>query len=135
MILAAASALPPAYEEALTAPEVVSLVVGFIIAVIAALTALATLAKRWADRKFAPIQEGVAAVRYQAENEHGPEGKNDNLREQMDRIEHGMADGFRRMDNQFGEVHDRQIQQDRRIQGVENRASEEHARIWKSLED
>ena len=135
MILAAASALPPEYEEALTKPEVVSLVVGFIIAVIAALTALATLAKRWADRKLGPLRDDVAAVRYQAENNHGPEGKNDNLREQMDRIEHGMADGFRRMDNQFGEVHDRQIQQDRRIQGVENRASEEHARIWKSLEN
>ena len=135
MILAAASALPPEYEEALTKPEVVSLVVGFIIAILAALTALATLAKRWADRKLAPLRDDVAAVRYQAENNHGPEGKNDNLREQMDRIEHGMAEGFKRMDNQFGEVHDRQTQQDRRIQGVENRASEEHARLWKAIEN
>jgi hypothetical protein len=135
MILATASALPPAYEEALSKPEVVSLVVGFIIAILAALTALATLAKKWADRKLEPLRDDVAAVRYQAENNHGPDGKNDNMREQIDRIEHGMAEGFRRMDHQFGEVHDRQTQQDRRIEGVENRASEEHAHIWKALEN
>ena len=128
MILAAASGLPPEYQTVFTKPEVIALVVGLISAVLIALTAIAMMAKRWADRKFSPISEQVV-------NNHGKDGKDVNLREQIDEMQAEMREGFRRMDNQFGEVHDRQIQQDRRIQGVENRASEEHARIWKMLED
>lgn len=127
--------MPPEYKEVMTRPEVLAMLATVIVAVLGALAALAGLAKRWADRKFAPIQEGVAAVRYQAENEHGPFGKAVNLRDQLDEIQAEMRDGFKRMDHQFGEVHDRQIQQDRRIQGVENRVSEEHTRIWKALEN
>ena len=140
MICAAASAMPPEYQEALTKPEVVSLVVGFIIAVIAALTALATLAKRWAARKLGPLRDDVAAVRYQAENNHGPDGKDINLRDQIDTIQREMREGFRRMDHQFGEIHDRQIQEaedrqavDSRLQALDRRAQSEHTSIWDAI--
>jgi len=75
-----------------------------IVAVLGALAALAGLAKRWADRKFAPIREDVAAVRYQAENNHGPGGKDVNLRDQLDEIQSEMRGGFRRIDHELGEM-------------------------------
>lgn len=134
--------MPPEYQEVMTRPEVITLVVSLITAVLLALTALAMMAKRWADRKFAPIQAGVAAVRYQAENEHGPDGKDVNLREQLDEIQSEMRDGFKRMDHSFGEVHDRQQAEikDRQalateVKALEERATREHTRIWEQLDN
>ena len=61
-------------------------------------------------------------ARYQAVNTHGPDGKNDNLRDQLDRMEKAMTKGFNRMDHQFGEIHDR-------------RAQSEHTSIWDALRE
>jgi hypothetical protein len=120
----------------MTRPEVLAMLATVVVAVLGALAALAGLAKRWADRQFAPIQEGVAAVRYQAENEHGPSGKDVNLRDQLDEIQAEMRDGFKRMDHSFGEVHDRQQAEvrDRQalaedVKALEKRASVEHAAL------
>ena len=55
------------------------------------------------------------------------------MRDQLDEIQEEMRSAFRRMDHQFGEVHDRHIETCRRVEGMENRASEEHARIWKAI--
>ena len=123
--------VPPPLIEVLSADEVKTALITLIVALIGTITALMLYLKA----KFDKQNHDLAAVKDQTVNTHGPEGKNDNLRDQIDRIEHGMAEGFKRMDHQFGEVHDRQIQQDRRIEGVENRAGEEHTRIWKALED
>ena len=60
-------------------------------------------------------------ARYQAVNTHGPDGKNDNLRDQLDRMEKAMTKGFNRMDHQFGEIHDRQIQEAEDRQAVDSR--------------
>ena len=71
-------------------------------------------------------QRDLAAVKDQTVNTHGPDGKNDNLRDQLDRMEKAMTKGFNRMDHQFGEVHDRQ-------QATDERALEEHHRLWDAI--
>ena len=129
--------MPP---EVMTRPEVVTMLVTVVLAVLGALTAFAAMAKRWADGKFKPIEKDMAAVKSEAVNNHGPEGKNINLRDQIDTIQTEMRDGFKRMDHQFGEIHDRQIQEaedrqavDSRLQTLDKRAQSEHASIWDAL--
>ena len=129
--------MPP---EVMTRPEVVTMLVTVVLAVLGALTAFAAMAKRWADAKFKPIEKDMAAVKSEAVNSHGPEGKNINLRDQIDTIQTEMRAGFRRMDHQFGEIHDRQIQEaedrqavDSRLQALDRRAQSEHASILDDL--
>ena len=62
-------------------------------------------------------------------NTHGPDGKNDNLRDQLDRMEKNMTTGFNRMDRQFGEVHDRDVQTTHRIENLEERAEADHKQL------
>lgn len=135
--------VPPPIIEVFNASEVKTGLVAVIVALLSFIAALVGLAKRWIDKRFNPIEEGVKAVRYQAENEHGPDGKDDNLREQMDRIE-GITVGLRdemielraehrstsrRMDRQFGEVHDRDVQTTHRIENLEERAEADHKQL------
>ena len=122
------------HEEILTHPEVIKMVIGAIVAILGAVVALAAAAKRWADARFKPIASAVKATQQQTENNHGPDGKDVNLRDQIDDIQAEIRSGFRRMDHQFGEVHDRQTLTDARVEGIESRASTEHARIWKAIE-
>ena len=129
--------MPP---EVMARPEVVSIIVAVLVALGGALIAFATAAKRWADSKFTPIAKAVQETKAQAVNNHGPEGKNINLREQIDTIQTEMRDGFKRMDHQFGEIHDRQIQEaedrqavDSRLQALDRRAQSEHASIWDAI--
>ena len=129
--------MPP---EVMTRPEVVSIIVAVLVAIGGALVAFATAAQRWADSKFTPIAKAVQETKAQAVNNHGPEGKNINLRDQIDTIQTEMRDGFRRMDHQFGEIHDRQIQEaedrqavDSRLQALDRRAQSEHASIWDAI--
>ena len=89
----------------------------------------AAAAKRWADGKFKPIEKDMAAVKSEAVNNHGPEGKNINLRDQIDTIQTEMRAGFRRMDHQFGEAHDREIQTTHRIENLEKRAEADHKQL------
>ena len=129
--------MPP---EVMTRPEVVSIIVAVVLSLGGALVAFATAAKRWADGKFKPIEKDVAAVKSEAVNNHGPEGKDINLRDQIDTIQTEMRDGFKRMDHQFGEIHDRQIQEaedrqavDSRLQALDRRAQSENASIWDAI--
>ena len=129
--------MPP---EVMTRPEVVSIIVAVLVAIGGALVAFATAAKRWADSKFTPIAKAVQETKAQAVNNHGPEGKNINLRDQIDTIQTEMRDGFKRMDHQFGEIHDRQIQEaedrqavDSRLQALDRRAQSEHTSIWDAI--
>ena len=122
--------MPP---EVMTRPEVVSIIVAVLVAIGGALVAFATAAKRWADSKFTPIEKDMAAVKSEAVNNHGPEGKDINLRDQIDTIQTEMRDGFKRMDHQFGEIHDRQIQEAEDRQALDRRVQSEHASIWDAL--
>ena len=117
--------VPPPLIEVLSADEVQTALVGFIVALVGAITALMLCLKAKLDRQQADLK----AVKFQTENEHGPDGKDDNLRDQMDRIEAVMNQGFRRMDHQFGEVHDRDVQTTHRIENLEERAEADHKLI------
>lgn len=146
--LLASTEIPHEYEELLKDPKVVELVTTLILAIIGALIGLAAFGKKWADVKMAeldskmsgldsklkPIKKNVENVLYQTENNHGPEGKDINLREQLDLIQEENRDGFRRMDQQFGEVHDRQIQIEKRMDSIDNRILIENDRVWKQIE-
>lgn len=149
--------LPEPIHTVITAPEVVTLITAVVVGV---LTWITVSIKRSTDR----MQETVDSTHEQVANTHST-----NLRDDMDGVSGGIetlrrlvqsvsdqqaqiaeklasvdsrqADGFRRMDHQFGEVHDRQQREveDRQalgeqIRDVERRATEEHARIWRAME-
>ena len=114
--------VPPPIIEVFSADEVKTALIGLIVALAGVITALMLYLKAKLDRQQADLK----AVKYQTENNPGPDGKDDNMRDQMDRIEAVMNQGFRRMDHQFGEVHDRQ-------QATDERALEEHSRLWDAI--
>lgn len=114
--------VPPPLIEVLSADEVKTALISLIVALVGAITALMLYLKAKLDRQQADLK----AVKYQTENNHGPDGKDDNLRDQIDRVERVVTDGFKRMDHQFGEVHDRQ-------QATDARALEEHKHLWDEL--
>ncbi len=108
--------------EVLSADEVKTALITLIVALAGAASALMLYFKAKFDRQ----QRDLTAVRDQTVNTHGPDGKDDNLRDQLDRMEKSMTKGFNRMDHQFGEVHDRQ-------QATDERALEEHKRLWDAI--
>ena len=114
--------VPPPIIEVFSADEVKTALIGLIVALVGAITALMLYLKAKLDRQQADLKP----VKYQTENNHGPDGKDDNLRDQIDRVERVVTDGFKRMDHQFGEAHDRQ-------QATDARALEEHKRLWDEL--
>ena len=114
--------VPPPLIEVFSADEVKTALIGLIVALAGVITALMLYLKAKLDRQQADLK----AVKYQTENNHGPDGKDDNLRDQLDRMESVVRDGFKRMDHSFGEVHDRQ-------QATDSRALEEHKRLWDEL--
>ena len=114
--------VPPPLIEVFSADEVKTALIGLIVALAGVITALMLYLKAKLDRQQADLK----AVKYQTENSHGPDGKDDNLRDQLDRMEKAMTKGFNRMDHQFGEVHDRQ-------QATDERALEEHKRLWDAI--
>ena len=114
--------VPPPLIEVLSADEVKTALISLIVALVGAITALVLYLKAKLDRQQADLK----AVKYQTENNHGPDGKDDNMRDQLDRMESVVRDGFKRMDHNFGEVHDRQ-------QATDARALEEHKRLWDEL--
>ena len=117
--------VPPPLIEVLSADEVKTALISLIVALVGAITALMLYLKAKLDRQQADLK----AVKYQTENNHGPDGKDDNLRDQMDRIEAVMNQGFRRMDHQFGEVHDPDVQTIHRIENLEERAEADHKQL------
>ena len=114
--------VPPPIIEVFSADEVKTALIGLIVALAGVITALMLYLKAKLDRQQADLK----AVKYQTENNHGPDGKDDNLRDQIDRVERVVTDGFKRMDHSFGEVHDRQ-------QATDARALEEHKHLWDEL--
>ena len=114
--------VPPPIIEILSADEVKTALITLIVALIGTITALMLYLKA----KFDKQNHDLAAVKDQTVNTHGPDGKDDNLRDQLDRMESVVRDGFKRMDHNFGEVHDRQ-------QATDARALEEHKRLWDEL--
>lgn len=148
--------LPEPIHTVITAPEVIT---ALTLVVVGVLTWFTVRLKRSTDR----MRETVDQTHEQVTNTHTT-----NLRDDMDGVSGGIetlrrliqsvsdqqaqmaeklasvdfrqADGFRRMDHQFGEVHDRQQREaeDRQalgeqIRDVEHRATEEHARIWRAM--
>ena len=114
--------VPPPLIEVMSADEVKTALVGLIVALVGAITALMLYLKT----KFDKQNHDLAAVKDQTVNTHGPDGKDDNLRDQLDRMEKNMTKGFNRLDHQFGEVHARQ-------QATDERALEEHKRLWDAI--
>ena len=114
--------VPPPIIEVFSADEVKTALTGLIVALVGAITALMLYLKA----KFDKQNRDLTAVKDQTVNTHGPDGKNDNMRDQLDRMERVVTDGFKRMDHQFGEVHDRQ-------QATDDRALEEHHRLWDAI--
>ena len=114
--------VPPPIIEVFSADEVKTALIGLIVALAGVITALMLYLKAKLDRQQADLK----AVKHETVNNHGPDGKDDNLRDQIDRVERVVTDGFKRMDHNFGEVHDRQ-------QATDARALEEHKRLWDEL--
>lgn len=114
--------VPPPLIEVFSAQEVKTAMVGLVVALAGAASALMLYLKA----KFGRQQRDLSAVKDQTVNTHGPDGKNENMRDQLDRMEKNMTAGFRRIDHQFGEVHDRQ-------QATDDRALEEHHRLWDAI--
>ena len=122
--------VPPPIIEVFSADEVKTALIAVIVALLSFIAALVGLAKRWIDKRFSPIEEGVKAVQYQAENEHGPDGKNDNLRDQLDRMERKQDEGLARLDRKI----DKNSGETRRdLQLIRESAIEDHSRIWDEL--
>ena len=136
--------MPP---EVMTRPEVVSIIVAVVVALGGALIAFATAAKRWADSKFSPIAKDVKETKEQAVNNHGPEGKDVNLRDQVDDIQEAQErilaaievltvesrDLPKKMDRSLSEIR-RDIAQEREErQSLDQRSRAEHASIWDAL--
>ena len=148
--------LPEPIHTVITAPEVIT---ALTLVVVGVLTWFTVKLKWSTDR----MQETVDSTHEQVANTHST-----NLRDDMDGVSGGIetlrrlvlsasdqqaqiaeklasvnsrqSEGFRRMDQQFGEVHDRQQREveDRQalgeqIRDVEHRATEEHARIWRAM--
>ena len=121
--------VPPPLIEVLSADEVKTALITLIVALIGVVSALMLYLKAKLDRQQADLK----AVKFQTVNNHGPDGKDDNMRDQIDRVERVVTDGFKRMDHQFGEVHDRDIQTTHRIENLEERAEADHKRLWDEL--
>ena len=117
--------VPPPIMEVFSADEVKTALISLIVALAGVITALMLYLKAKLDRQQADLK----AVKHETVNNHGPDGKDDNLRDQMDRIEAVMNQGFRRMDHQFGEVHDRDVQTTHRIENLEERAEADHKQL------
>ena len=114
--------VPPPLIEVFSADEVKTALITMIVALAGVITALMLYLKAKLDRQQADLK----AVKHETVNNHGPDGKDDNLLDQLDRMERVVTDGFNRMDHQFGEVNDRQ-------QATDDRALEEHHRLWDAI--
>ena len=118
-------------EEIISNPGVIEGMVTLIIAVLATLTGAAV----YAGKKIAAQAKQLDAVQHQVVNGHGPDGKNDNLRAQMDRIETIVNSGFRRVDKQYGELHRVVTQETEDRQALQRAKDSSHERIWRAIDE
>ena len=118
--------VPPPLIEVFSASEVKTALVGFIVA----LLGLGASLMLYLKHKFDSQQADLKAVKYQTENSHGPDGKDDNLRDQLDRMERKQDEGLARLDRKI----DKSSGETRRdIQLIRESAIEDHSRIWDEL--
>ena len=118
--------VPPPLIEVFSASEVKTALVGFIVA----LLGLGASLMLYLKHKFDSQQADLKAVKYQTENSHGPDGKDDNLRDQLDRMERKQDEGLARLDRKI----DKTTGETRRdIQLIRESAIEDHSRIWDEL--
>lgn len=143
VLAAAGGTLPPPVVEVLTRPEVITAMVGVVVAILGSVTAGFVALGRWFGRRLDAVESHArtAAVESTRASEQTNNSHGTNLRDDVDVIRDMVADlatetrqGFRRMDHQFGEVHDRQIQAEKRVQTMDDTSAEEHARIWRALD-
>lgn len=144
MIAAAVvGALPPPWDDVLTRPEVVTALVTAVVAIVGAIAGGFVALIKWLGRRLDGVESHArtAAVESTRTSEQTNNSHGTNLRDDMDEIRDMVAElatetrqGFRRMDHQFGEVHDRQIQAEKRVQTMDDTSAEEHARIWRALD-
>ena len=118
--------VPPPLIEVFSADEVKTALITMIVALIGTITALMLYLKA----KFDKQNHDLAAVKDQTVNTHGPDGKNDNLRDQLDRMERKQDEGLARLDRKI----DKSSGETRRdIQLIRESAIEDHSRIWDEL--
>lgn len=130
----------PPIVDVLTRPEVLQAFGGVVVLMLGAIGSLFAYLKVKLDRlgsKTEIAKNAAIGAHDQVANTHSV-----NLRDDLDSFRDEMRDGFKRMDHAFGEVHDRQVQEqhdraaiDQRVTEMERRATEEHARIWRGLEE
>ena len=140
MIIWALGGDQPPIVDVLTRPEVLQAFGGVVVLMLGAIGSLFAYLKVKLDRlgsKTEIAKNAAIGAHDQVANTHTV-----NLRDDLDSFRDEMRDGFKRMDRAFGEVNDRQVQEqhdraaiDQRVIEMERRATEEHARIWRSLED
>lgn len=136
--------MPP---EVMTRPEVVTIIATLIVSIATTLIGLAAAAKRWADSKFTPITKAVQETKEQAVNNHGPEGKDVNLLDQIDDIQDVQTrmlaaieilteearDLPKKVDRSLGEIRRDLAQEREERQSLDQRSQSEHASIWDAL--
>ena len=120
-------------------PDVVEGMVAVLVGILALLAAIIGLGvKKLSDMKKATeeVKETATATKEQVTNNHSTNFRDDvtGLVKTLDALSDTVNEGFRRMDHQFGEAHERQVITDRRVEGVETNARQEHERIRKSIE-
>ena len=112
-------------SEVLQAPEVIEALVAATVAVLAVIAGLAGLAVAQVKK----VKELTESTNTQVTNNH-----QSNLRDDVTEVRDLVQAGFRRMDHQFGEIHDQVQREARDRQALDDRAQEEHRRIWKAIE-
>lgn len=133
-------------EPILSDPKVVEAMIGVVIAVLTLVTGLLG----FGVKRLKALQADAEATRKRVEvtNEQVTNDHDTNLRDDLTDVQRSVVsvrddvaaltttvhEGFRRMDHQFGETHDRLVAEKRERQNLDERDREEHARIWKALE-
>ena len=131
--------MPPELESVLFNPDVVEGMVAVLVGILALFAAIIGLGvKKLSDMKKATeeVKETATETKEQVTNNHSTNFRDDvtGLVKTLDALSDTVNEGFRRMDNRFGEAHERQVITDRRVEGVEANARQEYERIWKSIE-
>ena len=117
--------MPPELGPIMQDAGVIEAMVAVVIAVLAVLAGLLGLGAK----KLRDLQKTTAITKDQVTNNH-----DSNLRDDLTEVRDLVQAGFRRMDHQFGEIHDQVQREARDRQALDDRAQEEHKRIWKAIE-
>ena len=132
--------MPPEVEAIMKDPQVIEGAVAVLVGLLALLAALLGLgAKRLSD-----VKRQTSITKEQVTNNHDTNLRDDltyvqrsvtSLRDDVAALTTTVYEGFRRMDHQFGETHDRLVAEKRERQNLDERAREEHKQIWQSIRE